>query len=203
MAMFYQLSRHHSSATTSDEKWHKWSSDSSHFVSIPIQVSLQTHLFKRWMNVQSVIAQSHHVVLVWKFSEKQITLLWASKKRGALRPNPPLPACQDFEPSTAEELPCRRVMHVKSVEAQISSRWCGVKERTLWYHTIMTFCTPISQFKLTREEIASDYLKAFGDGPGGAVVQWSRYGIIAGMSRVRAQYHPPCRAAMHVKPVKS
>ncbi|GFY15367.1 hypothetical protein TNCV_1571781 [Trichonephila clavipes] len=33
------------------------------------------------------------------------------------------PACQKFEPRTAEDPPCRGAMHVKSAEAQTASRW--------------------------------------------------------------------------------
>ncbi|GFW75451.1 hypothetical protein TNCV_4426351 [Trichonephila clavipes] len=36
-------------------------------------------------------------------------------------------ACHEFEPSTAEDPPCRAAMHVKSFEAKTSSRWCGVE----------------------------------------------------------------------------
>ncbi|GFT63688.1 hypothetical protein TNCV_871141 [Trichonephila clavipes] len=36
-------------------------------------------------------------------------------------------ACHEFESSTPENLPCKGVMHVKSVEAEKSSRWWGVK----------------------------------------------------------------------------
>ncbi|GFW60207.1 hypothetical protein TNCV_1842881 [Trichonephila clavipes] len=39
------------------------------------------------------------------------------------------PACHEFEPSTAEDPPRRGLMHVKSVETQTSSRWCGVEVR--------------------------------------------------------------------------
>ncbi|GFW56382.1 hypothetical protein TNCV_2088911 [Trichonephila clavipes] len=35
------------------------------------------------------------------------------------------PACQGFEPCTAEDPLCRETMEIKSVEAQTSSRWCG------------------------------------------------------------------------------
>ncbi|GFV59795.1 uncharacterized protein TNCV_956941 [Trichonephila clavipes] len=36
------------------------------------------------------------------------------------------PACHEFEPSAADEPPCRGMRHAKSVErAQTSSRWCG------------------------------------------------------------------------------
>ncbi|GFX17928.1 hypothetical protein TNCV_2293761 [Trichonephila clavipes] len=34
-----------------------------------------------------------------------------------------------FEPSTTKDPPCRAAMHVKSVEAETSSRWCGVVVR--------------------------------------------------------------------------
>ncbi|GFV45034.1 hypothetical protein TNCV_907811 [Trichonephila clavipes] len=37
------------------------------------------------------------------------------------------PACHDFEPSTAEDTPCRGAVHIKSVDAQTSSHWCGVE----------------------------------------------------------------------------
>ncbi|GFS59920.1 hypothetical protein TNCV_3957191 [Trichonephila clavipes] len=35
------------------------------------------------------------------------------------------PACHEFEPSTAEDTPCKGAMHVKSVETQTSSCSCG------------------------------------------------------------------------------
>ncbi|GFV04049.1 uncharacterized protein TNCV_916731 [Trichonephila clavipes] len=38
-------------------------------------------------------------------------------------------ACPEFDPSIAEDQPCKGAMYVKSVEAQTSSRWCGVKIR--------------------------------------------------------------------------
>ncbi|GFU12255.1 hypothetical protein TNCV_4600541 [Trichonephila clavipes] len=39
------------------------------------------------------------------------------------------PAYHEFQLSTAEDLPCRGTMYVKSVEAQTSFRWCGVEVR--------------------------------------------------------------------------
>ncbi|GFT59038.1 hypothetical protein TNCV_186311 [Trichonephila clavipes] len=39
------------------------------------------------------------------------------------------PACHEFEPCTAEDSPCRRAMHIKSVEAQTFSRWCDNSEK--------------------------------------------------------------------------
>ncbi|GFV10241.1 hypothetical protein TNCV_3661931 [Trichonephila clavipes] len=39
------------------------------------------------------------------------------------------PACHEFEPSAAEDPMSRGAMHVKSVEAQTSSRCCGSYER--------------------------------------------------------------------------
>ncbi|GFX95615.1 hypothetical protein TNCV_4826291 [Trichonephila clavipes] len=39
------------------------------------------------------------------------------------------PACHEFQPSAAEDPPYRGAMRVKSVEAQTSSRWCGVEVR--------------------------------------------------------------------------
>ncbi|GFU57427.1 transposable element Tc1 transposase [Trichonephila clavipes] len=42
-------------------------------------------------------------------------------------------ACQEFEPCSAEEHPCRGAMHVKSIEAQTSSSWCG-GEKKQWVH---------------------------------------------------------------------
>ncbi|GFW05644.1 hypothetical protein TNCV_5025081 [Trichonephila clavipes] len=39
------------------------------------------------------------------------------------------PAWHELEPSTAQHPPCKEAMHVKSVRAQTSSRWCGVEER--------------------------------------------------------------------------
>ncbi|GFX12113.1 hypothetical protein TNCV_2998961 [Trichonephila clavipes] len=33
-------------------------------------------------------------------------------------------ACHEFESTTTEDPPCNRVMHVKSVDAPTSSRWC-------------------------------------------------------------------------------
>ncbi|GFW33152.1 hypothetical protein TNCV_2110801 [Trichonephila clavipes] len=38
-------------------------------------------------------------------------------------------ACHELEPSTAKDPPCRGATHVKSVEGQTSSRWCGVEVR--------------------------------------------------------------------------
>ncbi|GFX29017.1 hypothetical protein TNCV_3030601 [Trichonephila clavipes] len=38
-------------------------------------------------------------------------------------------ACHEFEPSTVEDPQCRGTMHVTFVEAQISSRRCGVEVR--------------------------------------------------------------------------
>ncbi|GFY27932.1 hypothetical protein TNCV_4562861 [Trichonephila clavipes] len=35
------------------------------------------------------------------------------------------PVCHEFGSSTAEDSPCRALMHVKSVEAQMFSRWWG------------------------------------------------------------------------------
>ncbi|GFU50879.1 hypothetical protein TNCV_4460861 [Trichonephila clavipes] len=36
------------------------------------------------------------------------------------------PACHEFKPGTTEDPPCRGgTMHVKYVEAQTSSHWCG------------------------------------------------------------------------------
>ncbi|GFW17798.1 dimer_Tnp_hAT domain-containing protein [Trichonephila clavipes] len=35
-------------------------------------------------------------------------------------------ACLEFEPSATKDPPSRGAMHVKSVEAQTSTRWCGV-----------------------------------------------------------------------------
>ncbi|GFV15872.1 hypothetical protein TNCV_988551 [Trichonephila clavipes] len=44
-------------------------------------------------------------------------------------------ACHEFKPSTAEDPPCRgELMHVKSVEAQTSTRWCGVEFRRVGCH---------------------------------------------------------------------
>ncbi|GFX23484.1 hypothetical protein TNCV_3769601 [Trichonephila clavipes] len=37
------------------------------------------------------------------------------------------PACHEFQPSYSEDLPCREEMHLKSVEAQMSSRWYSVE----------------------------------------------------------------------------
>ncbi|GFX72379.1 hypothetical protein TNCV_1253331 [Trichonephila clavipes] len=37
--------------------------------------------------------------------------------------------CHEFKFSTAEDLPCRGGMHVKSVEVQTFSHWCGVEVR--------------------------------------------------------------------------
>ncbi|GFT19381.1 hypothetical protein TNCV_2533121 [Trichonephila clavipes] len=37
------------------------------------------------------------------------------------------PSCHEFEPSASENPPCRVVMHVKSVEAQAFTRWCGME----------------------------------------------------------------------------
>ncbi|GFT39426.1 hypothetical protein TNCV_2423151 [Trichonephila clavipes] len=34
------------------------------------------------------------------------------------------PVCYELEPSGTEDPPCRALMHVKSVGAQTSSRWC-------------------------------------------------------------------------------
>ncbi|GFY14591.1 hypothetical protein TNCV_4827951 [Trichonephila clavipes] len=39
------------------------------------------------------------------------------------------PTCHEFKPSSSEDPPCRVAMHVKSVEAQTSSRRCGVEAR--------------------------------------------------------------------------
>ncbi|GFT88858.1 hypothetical protein TNCV_906721 [Trichonephila clavipes] len=38
-------------------------------------------------------------------------------------------ACHEFEPSTAEDPPCRRAMHVKYIEAQTPSRSGDVEVR--------------------------------------------------------------------------
>ncbi|GFX96083.1 hypothetical protein TNCV_2289731 [Trichonephila clavipes] len=35
--------------------------------------------------------------------------------------------CHELEPSTTKDSACRETMHVKSVEAQTSSRWCGME----------------------------------------------------------------------------
>ncbi|GFU59214.1 hypothetical protein TNCV_4197461 [Trichonephila clavipes] len=35
----------------------------------------------------------------------------------------------EFEPSAAEDSPCRGTMHIKSVDAQTSSHWYGVEVR--------------------------------------------------------------------------
>ncbi|GFV19440.1 hypothetical protein TNCV_3663731 [Trichonephila clavipes] len=56
-------------------------------------------------------------------------------------------ACHEFEPSTAEDPSCRGAMHVKSVEAQTSSRWCGVEVRR-W---CQLRCCPHSLCDITRE----------------------------------------------------
>ncbi|GFX15138.1 hypothetical protein TNCV_2480521 [Trichonephila clavipes] len=37
--------------------------------------------------------------------------------------------CYEFEPSTTEDPPCWGAMHVKSVDAQMSSRSCGGEVR--------------------------------------------------------------------------
>ncbi|GFW18296.1 hypothetical protein TNCV_4008351 [Trichonephila clavipes] len=39
------------------------------------------------------------------------------------------PACHEFDPSTAEDPPFRRAMHVNLTRAQTSFRWCGVVNR--------------------------------------------------------------------------
>ncbi|GFY10649.1 hypothetical protein TNCV_2194701 [Trichonephila clavipes] len=39
------------------------------------------------------------------------------------------PACHEFESKSSEAPSCRGAMHVKSVEAQTSSRWCSVEVR--------------------------------------------------------------------------
>ncbi|GFV36103.1 uncharacterized protein TNCV_4964511 [Trichonephila clavipes] len=39
------------------------------------------------------------------------------------------------KPSTAEDPPCRGPMHVKYVDIQMSSRWCGVEVRRGWTAT--------------------------------------------------------------------
>ncbi|GFV78903.1 hypothetical protein TNCV_4080031 [Trichonephila clavipes] len=34
-------------------------------------------------------------------------------------------SCREFDPSSAEDPPCRRAMHVKSVASTNVPRWCG------------------------------------------------------------------------------
>ncbi|GFX05775.1 hypothetical protein TNCV_5089651 [Trichonephila clavipes] len=38
-------------------------------------------------------------------------------------------SCHELEPSTAENPPCMGAMHVKCVQEETSSRWCGVVVR--------------------------------------------------------------------------
>ncbi|GFU74539.1 uncharacterized protein TNCV_550781 [Trichonephila clavipes] len=58
---------------------------------------------------------------------------------------------------------------------------------------------------LYMDDVLCGAAKAFGDEPVAGVAKWSRYQIMVGMPRVRAQCHkdPPCRGAMHVKSVES
>ncbi|GFX46894.1 hypothetical protein TNCV_4040391 [Trichonephila clavipes] len=49
------------------------------------------------------------------------------------------PICNEFEPSTTEDPSCREEMHVKSVEAQTSSRWCGSENPTFLEDTSMPY----------------------------------------------------------------
>ncbi|GFX78609.1 hypothetical protein TNCV_30491 [Trichonephila clavipes] len=73
---------------------------------------------------------SMRVICLPKF--KPVDLILAPKRRGSLLHDAAVvtdswPACHEFEPSTTEDLPYREARHVKSVEAQASSRWCGAE----------------------------------------------------------------------------
>ncbi|GFU24119.1 hypothetical protein TNCV_2007121 [Trichonephila clavipes] len=74
--------------------------------------TMNTHLVKRWQSVEAGLCD-------WPQEVLRRPCSWL--------------ACHEFEPNTAEDPPCRDAMHVKSVEAQTSSCWCGVKVRRKGY----------------------------------------------------------------------
>ncbi|GFT46102.1 hypothetical protein TNCV_2812171 [Trichonephila clavipes] len=63
---------------------------------------------------------SHYSIFHQKFSGHGCQVVKVTDSR---------PACHEFEPSTAEDPPCRERCALNLPRAQTSSRWCGVVVR--------------------------------------------------------------------------
>ncbi|GFS98880.1 hypothetical protein TNCV_3528591 [Trichonephila clavipes] len=73
------------------------------------------------------------------------------------------PACFEFEPKTVEDPPCRGATHVKSAEAQTSSRWYSVEFRRVDASSAVILVTLVQNDEVHRQKPSR--VRVFGDGP--------------------------------------
>ncbi|GFT42328.1 hypothetical protein TNCV_1786301 [Trichonephila clavipes] len=97
-------------------------------------VPLKIHRVGGAMHVNLSRLKHPLVGVVWKLGEGGassgvvfVTQPWFKMTSLVVKVTDSWPACHEFESSTAEDLPYMGAVHVKSVEAQTSSRWCGVE----------------------------------------------------------------------------